>query len=171
MRIVHLSDEECRAFLGGPSVRSRRATEHLMLCDLCQTQLAVTAEQNSLVGQMAASPLDPSLADRVIQRVARRSYRKAVGKTIFYSASALVTTAVVIFVVGPDLYSKAIQPVWGMLVSGLSGLAGILEVSVASIKSLSAGPTILTLAAVAAVLWVGLLDKLAGRVRLLRSRA
>ncbi|MBI5265967.1 MAG: hypothetical protein HY851_01930, partial [candidate division Zixibacteria bacterium] len=142
MRIVHLTEEELRGLLGGRRLSSKRAMEHLLLCDKCQTRLASTAEQSSLVGEMAARPLDPGLADRVIEKVTQTDRRRAIRTSVITVIGALAITAVAVYMVGSDLYARAIQPVWGMMASGLSELAGLLSVSFASIKSLTAGPTI-----------------------------
>lgn len=171
MRIVHLTNEELRGLLGGRRLSSKCSMEHLLLCDKCQTHLATAAEQSSLVGEMATQPLDPGLADRVIEKVMQTDRRRAIRTSAITVTGALAITAVAVHMVGSDLYARAIQPVWGMMVSGLSELAGLLSVSLTSIKSLTAGPTLLALAAVAAVLWVGLLDKLTARVALRRNRA
>ena len=171
MRIVHPTDDQLRAFLAGHQIRSAGTLNHLLLCDKCQVRLAETAERSSLVGEMAAAPLDRSLADSVMGRIAERSRRRTAVHAVLYSLGSLATVVTVVIVAGADLYSGVVQPVWGVLVAGMSGLTDLLQVSAGYLKSLSAGQTVLGLAAVAAVFWVGLLDRLVTRVTLHKSRA
>ena len=171
MRIVHLSEDDLRAFLGGGAHRSRRSIEHLKLCPKCQEILADRAAQCSLVGDMASKPLDTGLADRVISRIAIRSHRRKTYRMALYTIGALATVSTVVYLVGPELYARAIQPVWSMLISGVGEITSVVLSTIGSLKSLSAGQTLLSFAAIAAILWVGLLDKLASRFRLHKSRA
>ncbi len=152
-------------------LRSKAAVEHMSSCRHCREQLASFAHGWSQMGNHAGEETDHQFADQIISRIDHRAKRRRLLRGALYALGSIAVASVAVYYSGSTIYNSALVPVWNVLVKSVaespSIVAGIWTKLVAGFN----GPFVLTLGAVAALIWFAMLDRVAGYLRLHLHRA
>ena len=168
MRIESACQSTLRELLDHGSIRSQKAARHLHSCADCQERLANYAHGWAALGHQDFVT-DDTLADHVMGRIDRRERRRRLVMRAGYIFASLVTSVVVVVLAGSEIYNRALVPLWQFLTVSAAELPSIGRALVASLARLFSGEALIAVAAAIAIVWVGMLDKIAGMVRLHRA--
>ena len=166
-------DNPCRGALqeimDHGTLRSRPAVRHLKSCEHCREQLAGYA----LAWSQAGSVYDQSTIDRfahqVLKRIDNRAQRRKALRLSLYTLASILAGAVGIYYAGAEVYNAALVPLWNFIVTGAGQLPSIGQSLYTAIGRLCTGQAMIAVAAGIAVIWVGMLDRVAGMIRLHRA--
>ena len=104
-----------------------------------------------------------------MNRIGRRERRRRFVTRAGYVLASLVASVVVVLLAGSEIYNRALVPLWQFLTVGAAELPSIGQALVAALARLFSGEAMIAVAAAMAIVWVGMLDKSAGLVRLHRA--
>jgi predicted anti-sigma-YlaC factor YlaD len=170
VRLRHLTDTDLQQLLNRKTAALPRLNQHLAVCSDCRFRLAEYAQAYYLLDQSDQQIADPTLADRVILRITRRERLRAVARYSLYGVAIFATLATAIILTGLDVYTNTLMAAWQILASSLANLRAMAGDTLRSFGRIFTGETILVMAAAGTVLWVSLLDRLAGHLRIAGHR-
>lgn len=166
-------DNPCRATLQEimehGTLRSRSAVQHLKSCEHCREQLAGFALAWSQTGSVSDQATVDRLAHQVFKRIEHRARRRKALRLSLYTLASFLAGGVAVYYAGAEVYNAALVPVWQFVVTGATRLPSIAESLYSAIGRLGTGPAMIAVAAGMAVIWVGLLDRVARMIRVHRA--
>jgi hypothetical protein len=166
-------DNPCRATLQEimdyGSLRSRSAVQHLKSCEHCREQLAGYALAWSQGGRVSDQSTVDRFAHQVFKRIEHRAQRRKALRLSLYTLASILAGAVGVYYAGAEIYNAALVPLWKFIVTGATQLPSIGQSLYTAIGRLCTGQAMIAVAAGIAVIWVGMLDRVAGMIRLHRA--
>ena len=149
-------------------IRTRNAARHLKSCPHCRARLAGYALGWSRMGENLPSNED-QFADLVMHRIEHRASRRRLYRIATYTLGSILAGVAAGYFAGSEIINSALLPLWQYLAVGVAKLPSIGQSLITEVGKLFTGQVMIALCAALALLWVGMLDKVAGLIRLHRA--